>query len=71
MFLITSLSVLKIRLDSFMVNRGDEARDLFVLDLAHRLNGVEGERSVFRDRFLFQRLHDGRIPSKAVILLVT
>jgi hypothetical protein len=24
---------------------GDEARDLFVLDLAHRLNDVKGERS--------------------------
>ena len=48
--LITSLSVrliqkvLKIRLDSTMVDRGDEARDLFVLDLARRLNGVNGEQ---------------------------
>ncbi len=48
--MFTSLSVqliqevLKIRLDSTMVDRGDEARDLFVLDLARRLNGVNGEQ---------------------------
>ena len=62
--------VRQIRLGSTMVNRGDEARDLFVLDLAHRINGVKGERTVISERFLFQRLHDGRIPSKTVIFLV-
>jgi len=44
--LITSLSVrliqevLKIRLDSTMVDRGDEARDLIVLDLALASTGL-------------------------------
>ncbi len=36
-----------------MVDRGDEARDLFVLDLAHRLNGVKGERPYLVRGFYF------------------